>query len=132
MKKFVLSLIGILFLVFLFLFWGGAVFTKLSLENSVSSLKDSIDFSKKEVFNYSEIEDLPLLLQNYFKGTIKDSTLKPQFITVKQTADFKTELKSDWLPLSATQYFTTNEPNFLWFSEMKTSSFFWVNAIDSY
>jgi hypothetical protein len=132
MKKFLLTIFAVLFLVFLFLFWGGSVFTKMSINNTVSDLRDSIDFNNKELFTYSEIKNQPELIKNYFTSAIADSTIKPKFITVKQKAEFKTDVKSEWKPLTAVQYFTTDSPNFLWASEMKSSNFFWVNAIDSY
>lgn len=132
MKKFLLTIFAVLFLVFLFLFWGGSVFTKMSINNTVSDLRDSIDFNNKELFTYSEIKNQPELIKNYFTSAIADSTNKPKFITVKQKAEFKTDVKSEWKPITAVQYYTTDSPNFLWTSEMKSSNFFWVNAIDSY
>ena len=132
MKKFLLIIIGILFLAFLFFFWGGSLFTKFSIEKSVAELRDSINFKEKSLFTYSQLEDRDPLIKNYFQSVIDDSTVNPLFVTVKQKADFKTDLNSDWFPLTATEYFTIAQPNFLWDSKMKTSSFFWVNAIDSY
>jgi len=132
MKKFLLTIFAVLFLVFLFLFWGGSVFTKMSINNTVSNLRDSIDFHNKELFTYSEIINQPELIKNYFARTIADSTIKPKFIIVKQKAQFKTDVKSEWKPITAVQYFTTELPNFLWASEMKSSDIFWVSAIDSY
>jgi hypothetical protein len=132
MKKFLLTIFAVLFLVFLFLFWGGSVFTKMSINSTVSDLRDSIDFNNEEFFTYSEIKNQPELIKNYFTSAITDSTIKPKFITVKQKAEFKTDVKSEWKPITAVQYYTTDSPNFLWASEMKSSNFFWVNAIDSY
>jgi hypothetical protein len=132
MKKFLLTLIFILFLIFLFLFWGGALFTKMSIEATISELKDSINFTKKELFTHDKLADQPELIRNYFHSTISDSVFVPKFVTLKQSAQFKTDLNSDWITLKATQYFTTATQNFLWFSEMQTSKFFWVNAIESY
>jgi len=132
MKKFLLFILLILLLVFLFLFWGGSIFTKMSVDDTVSNLRDSIDFSTRELFKHSDFDDQPNLVQNYLKSVIVDSAYIPKFITVEQSAEFKTDIMSDWMPIIATQYFTTEEPNFLWYSEMQTSRFFWVNAIDSY
>jgi len=132
MKKFLITIILILTLIFLFFFWGGTVLTKMSIENKISSLKDSINFSNEVLYTHSILEEQPELIRQYFKSTIADSVSIPKFITVNQSAQFKTDLKSEWMPLTATQYFTTESPNFLWVSEMQNSNFFWVNAIDSY
>ena len=132
MKKIILSIFFILFLAFLFFFWGGTVLTKISIDNKISELRDSIDFSKNNLFTYTKIDDQPKLIRDYFQSVLADSILHPKFITVEQTAQFKTDINSNWMPLKATQYFSTEPSGFLWNSEMKTSNFFWVNAIDSY
>ena len=132
MKNFLLVIFSILLFAFLFFFWGGSVFTKYSINNTVSSLKDSVDFTKKRLFTYSELNGQSELLNRFFRSVIKDSIDIPKFITVNQTAKFKTDFNSDWRSLKATQYYTSEIPNFIWVSEMETSQFFWINAIDSY
>ena len=132
MKKFLLIILSILVFVFLFFFWGGSAFTKYSMNNTVSNLKDSIDFTEKRLFTYADLNDQPELLNRFFRSVIKDSTYIAKFITVNQTAQFKTDLTSEWRSLKATQYFTTDIPNYIWVSEIETSQFFWVNAVDSY
>lgn len=132
MKKLLITIFTILLLAFLFLFWGGSLLTKINVKNKISDLRSSINFSNNDLFTYSQIEDEPSLIREYFQSVVEDSTYKPHFIKVKQRAKFKTDIKSKWMPLTATQYFTTEKPNFLWNSEMNTSKFFWVNAIDSY
>ncbi len=104
----------------------------MNVEKTINDLRDSIDFSSNELFSYSELHNQPVLLQKYFTSVSANSVNKPKFITVKQTAKFKTEPNSDWKPISAVQYFTTKQPNFLWFSQMESSSILWINAIDSY
>jgi Family of unknown function (DUF6544) len=132
MKKIILSIFFILFLAFLFFFWGGTVLTRRTIDNKISEMRDSINFSEKSLFTYSSLADQPELIRDYFNSVLADSIFLPKLITIEQTAKFKTSINSDWMPLKATQYFTTETPSFLWDSEMKTSKFFWVNAIDSY
>lgn len=132
MKKFLLTLIGILFLIFFFLFFGGKVFTEISINNTVSSLKDSIDFNQNSIFSHKELNDQPYLIKNFFSTVIASGAEIPQFATIKQEARFKTDVNSDWFSMRAEQYYTTKDPNFLWYSELETSKYFWINAIDSY
>jgi hypothetical protein len=132
MKKLLAIIFAILFLAFLFFFWGGSLFTEYSIKQTVTSLRDSINFSDKKLFTYSELEDQPNLVKRFFRSVVSDSILIPKFVTIEQSAQFKTDVNSDWKQLKATQYFSTELANFIWVSEMKTSKFFWVNAIDSY
>lgn len=132
MKKSLLIVFSVLFVLFIIFFWGGTVLTKLSVENKINALRDSVDFSDRKLFTYELLAEQPDLIKNYFKTVLPDSIFQPKFITVDQTAQFKTEINADWMPLKAKQYYTTDKPNFLWYSEMKTSKLFWVDAIDSY
>ncbi|MCW8849057.1 MAG: hypothetical protein OQJ81_03685 [Melioribacteraceae bacterium] len=132
MKKLLAIIFAILFSAFLFFFWGGAIFTEYSVNNTVTSIRDSINFSDKKLFTYSDLEDQPELVKRFFRSVLSDSIYIPKFITVEQSAQFKTDVNSEWRELKATQYFSTDRANFIWVSEMKTSKFFWVNAIDSY
>lgn len=132
MKKFLLVVFSLLFILFLFLFWGGSQFTRISIDNKVGQLRDSIDFSQKDIFTFNELENQPELIKKYFGSVLTENVPKPKFVTIKQSAEFKTDINSEWMHLEATQYFTSGEPNFLWDSEMQTSKLFWVNAIDSY
>lgn len=132
MKKFLLIIFLILVLVFLFFFWGGTLFTEMSIDGKISELRDSINFNSTKLFTHSELEKQPELLQRYFNTVITDTSKIPKFVTVKQNGKLKTDINSEWKDLTAVEYFTTEQPNFLWNSKMSTSKFFWVNAIDSY
>lgn len=132
MKKLLFTIIIILSLIFLFFFWGGSVLTKITIDEQISLLKDSINFEDKEFFTHSSLDNSPEVIKRFFTSTVADSIYKPKLVTVKQTAQFKTDIESEWMPLTATQYFTTDVPNFIWIAEIQNSKLFWVNAIDSY
>lgn len=132
MKKFLLTIFIILVLVFLFFFWGGTLFTEMSINSKISELRDSINFNSTKTFTHSELENQPELVQKYIKSVVADSINIPKFVISKQEGKLKTDVNSEWKDLTAVEYFTTEKPNFLWKSKMSTSKFFWVNAIDSY
>lgn len=132
MKKFLFTIFIILSFAFVFFFIGGKILTNFSIKTKVEELRDSTDFSKKEIFYYNKIDSLNPLIKNFFKAVIKDSSTIPNFVTIEQSAEFKTNESSDWIKLAAKQYFTTYKPNYLWNAELNTSKYFWVNAIDSY
>ncbi|MCB9207888.1 MAG: hypothetical protein H6609_00820 [Ignavibacteriales bacterium] len=132
MKKILLIVVTVLFVLFIFFFWGGSVFTKISIENKIEELRDSTNFKSKELFTYQSLEDQPILIQSFFKKVLPDNIYKPNFVTIKQTAEIKTDVHSDWIPLKSNQYFTTKKPNYIWNSVMQNSKYFWVNSIESY
>jgi hypothetical protein len=132
MKKVIIAIISILLILFLFLFWGGNVFTKISTKNKITELKDSIDFKKKKLFTYKTLENKPELIQRYFKSVLQDSIYIPQFISIEQSSQIKTDLNSDWIFAKSNQFFTSQKVNYLWNSDMQNSNFFWVTAIESF
>ncbi len=71
MKKLLAIIFAVLFLAFLFFFWGGSLFTEYSIKNTVSSLRDSINFSDKKLFTYSDLEEQPELVKRFFKSVVK-------------------------------------------------------------
>ncbi len=132
MKKFLASIVLVVFLFFLFLFWGGKYFTKYSVNSKIESLRDSIDFSSKELFTHTQLNEQPELIKKFFTSVITDSIYSPKFITLNISGKFKTDVNSEWMPLESTEYFTTDRINFLWNAVINNSKFFWVYAIDSY
>ncbi|MFZ1289796.1 MAG: DUF6544 family protein [Melioribacteraceae bacterium] len=132
MKKILFSVIVILFLLFLFLFFGGKYYTKYTVDSSISDLRNSINFNSKKIFTHSQIQNEPKLIQNFYKNVIDDSSLIPNFITLNQSGEIKTEEKSNWLKIKSTEYFTSQKPNLLWDAEIGNSKFFWIEIVDSY
>ena len=124
--------LNVLFFLFLFLFWGGNKFTEMSIQSTITDLRDSVDFDNHYTITHSDFDDFPKLMKDYFATVIADSSQIPKFVTLYQTGDFKTEVHAEWKPVTAKQYYTTEKPNFLWNSEMRASKYFWVNAVDSY
>ena len=132
MKKIILTVIAILFLIFLFFFWGGEVYTSYSINSKIEELRDSANLNSNEIFTFSQIDNQPVLLKNFFTAVIKDSSKAPNFITLSQSGEMKTEEKSNWLKVKAREVFTTSTPELLWDGEIGNSKFFWVEIIDSY
>jgi hypothetical protein len=104
----------------------------MSVDDAVSSMRDSTDFTQNRIFTYDELVDQPKLLKNFFSKVLSDSVFVPNFITIYQSAQFKTDVNSEWLQLNAEQYYMTKKPNYIWHSKIKTSEYFWIDAIESY
>ncbi len=50
----------------------------------------------------------------------KDSS---QFVRLKQKGQMRTKAKGNWMPFTATQYFTVDEPQFVWKAKVKMMPF---------
>ncbi len=132
MKKILFSVIAILFLLFLFLFLGGKFYTKYTVDSKITDLRNSINFNSKKIFIHSQIQNEPKLIQKFYKKVVDDSSPIPNFITLNQSGEIKTEENSNWLKIKSTEYFTSQKPNLLWDAEIGNSKFFWIEIVDSY
>ncbi|MEE9430605.1 MAG: DUF6544 family protein [Melioribacteraceae bacterium] len=132
MKRVILLIIIIVSFAFMFFFWGGNKLTAHTIKTKIEELRDSTNFNKKNIFTLAELDSLPQLLSKYFETVLVDNSLKPNFITLGQTAYIKTDEDSEWMKIDATECFTTVQPNFLWNSTLQNSDLFWVQSIDSY
>ncbi len=131
MIKTVLKIVLVLLILFFAALYTGTFFTEEYVEDQVESLTN-IGLSPPEYFSEDELEGLPLNVQRYLRLSLEDGIQKPQFVRLKQKGLFKTDAESDWKKLSAEEYFSVNEPGFLWNARIQTSPFFWVQAIESY
>ncbi len=109
----ILKLIGVIVLLILIICIAGISFFNSHIEKE----KTKLFFSNKitgEKITEKDLEILPDLMKNYLvKTKIID---KPRYCNVvfTQKGKIKTNPKKDWLPFTATQYMSSNNPGFIW------------------
>jgi len=132
MKKLVLIIIAVLVLFFIGFYFIGVYTTNSFIEERAEELAASVNEKSAEKFHYSEIDSLPLPVQNYFRFAVKEGTVKPRFVRLRQSGKFKTNIGADFKNLTAVQYFTTTKPGFIWAAEIDFADFIWIKGIDTY
>ncbi|MBU0558312.1 MAG: hypothetical protein KJ799_02480 [Bacteroidetes bacterium] len=130
-KKILLTLIGSLISIFFLVVIIGYFFTESYINEKINSLRATIKTEKK-IFSYNEIEDLPFLLQRYYKNTITEGAVKPQFVRLKQTTEFKFQENSAWRKFTSEQYYSINKPGYVLTSSEIASSLLSEKTIESY
>lgn len=133
MLKLKFVLIGImLFLVF---FIVGSSIAKLLFNKNVE--KEIKDFfakveNKTEIVTKADIVGLPQNVQKWleYSGVIG----KERIITVrlKQKADMRLAKDKPWMPVQAEQYFTTEDPGFIWKANIKAAPLIHISGRDKY
>jgi len=78
-------------------------------------------------FHEDQIAKLPPPVQRYFKNVLKEGQPYIQFVRLKHSGQFKTNIHKAWTDIKGIQYFSTNTPAFIW---KGTTSLF--SAIDQY
>lgn len=77
-------------------------------------------------------DSLPPIVQKWLAHSGVIGKDKIQFVRLKQKGELKTKPGGNWLPFAATQYFTVNEPQFIWQTKMKMMPMIHVAGRDKF
>ena len=72
-------------------------------------------------FGYDQISDLPEPVQRYFKHVLKEGQPYISYVRLTHDGFFKPDQKKDWVEIEGEQYFTSENPGFIW--KARTSLF---------
>jgi hypothetical protein len=93
----------------------------------IQELANSSANFEQERYSKNDIVHLPDPVQRYFNFALTDGQRYVNDLRVKQEGVFKTKLENDFVPITAEQYFTVENPGFVWVGKTKT-----FKARDSY
>lgn len=65
-------------------------------------------------FSYSQLSGLPFPVQRYFKHVLKEGQPYISYARLMHDGTFKTGLDKKWMSISGSQYFTAENPGFVW------------------
>jgi hypothetical protein len=74
---------------------------------------------------------LPPVVKKWLQVS-KSTNMVPSRVILTQEGVMRTNPKADWMPFSATQYYTIDPPAFLWNSQMKAGSMITIAARDKF
>lgn len=74
------------------------------------------DLSAKK-YREEQISDLPEPVQRYFKYALEDGQSYIGSVVLKHNGQFKTALDKEWINIEGEQFFSADEPGFLWKGE---------------
>jgi hypothetical protein len=69
---------------------------------------------QKEMISFAMLDTLPPVVQQWLIRSGVLGKEKVQFVRLKQKGEMRTEPGGRWMPFTAEQYFTVNEPQFIW------------------
>jgi hypothetical protein len=110
---------------------GRVMFEKAAQETAASLLK-SADIKDIKTIQEEDIKDLPYAVQNWLRNS--NVIGKPQIRTVRLKQEGRMRIKKDgpWMPSRADQYFTVDEPGFVWIANVKMAPFVQLSGLDTY
>ena len=85
-----------------------------NFEKNIKLLYSDMINVPENKFSYTQLEELPLSVQNYFKKAIPQNQPYIRCVRLKHVGQFKTAPDKPWKDIIGEQYFITNNPGFLW------------------
>ena len=85
-----------------------------NLKSEIKSLYNSTGTNSTKTFKYSQLEGLPIFVQNYFKHVLKDGQPYINTVRLEHNGKFKTAKEKKWSKITGKQYFTSWKPGFIW------------------
>jgi hypothetical protein len=114
MKKFlfgiILSMAGIAIIAVI----TGFIITNIQFKNEVSVLFLSSKNISGKIFNYTELKTLPEPVQRYFRHVLKDGQPYISYARLRHDGQFRLGMKEEWVDIEGEQYFTMENPGFIW------------------
>jgi hypothetical protein len=80
----------------------------------------------------ADLESLPEPVQRWMRASGVVGTAIPSVVRLTQQGEFRLGRDKPWMPMSATQYYTTNPPGFLWHASMEIFPLVSVSGRDRY
>jgi len=131
MKK-ILLILGIIIIIFiLFITISRIIFDK-KVTKEIDILTEEGSKAQSKTFSFNDLERLPEPVQRYFKYTLRDGQEHIKFVRLKQVGEFRMKENQSWMPIKAEQYFTTEDPAFIWRVKFTMSPFIWIEGRDMY
>ena len=133
MSKIIFVLIGIVILLVLLI--GGSYIAKFVFNQNVEKEVEEI-FSKVEnkngIVTKEDVERLPKNVQKWleYSGVIGKERITA--VRLKQKAQMRLAKEKAWMPVQAEQYFTSQEPGFIWKANIKAAPFVHISGRDKY
>jgi len=131
MRKLLLILGIVIVIILLFITINRILFDKKVTKEIDILTKEGIKAQSK-TFNFNDLEGLPEPVQRYFKYALRDGQEHIKFVRLKQIGEFKMKENQPWMPIHAEQYFTTEDPAFIWRVKLAMAPFIWIEGRDMY
>jgi hypothetical protein len=112
-------------IVFIYIVLGIILMVLIALVTALNSfdmnVKDLFQQSEKgdlKVYHPEQLSALPMPVQDYFRYVLKDGQPYINQVRLKHNGRFKTSLEAKWKSIEGEEYFTVNQPGFIWKGKM--------------
>jgi hypothetical protein len=130
-KKILIAIILLIILVAVAALIGKYSFDRM-VSKEVAQLFKNASKEKPEKITEADIARLPEPVQRYLRYTKTVGKDKIQTVRLKQIGKIRMKPDAKWMPFEAEQYYTTDNPAFIWKANVKFAPLLWISGRDSY
>jgi hypothetical protein len=88
--------------------------------------------TNRKIVREEMLSGLPSVVKNWLRHSHVIGKELTQTVHLRQTGELKTSPKGKWLSVNAEQYFTVEQPGFVWIADVKAAPFIHLAARDKY
>src|SRR4051794_2718995 len=132
-KRYFVVIIPVIFIaVFIASLGVGIAMFNQQVEKEVKRLyANSKDISETR-YSVNQITNLPEPVQRYFNYSLQENQNYISFVKLKHEGTFRQSQGQGWIPIVGQEYFTTENPGFVWIGKMKPYPLLWINGKDEF
>jgi len=132
MIKIILIILGIIVVLIASSITVGNIAFNKKAKNEVGELFKKSEGTKPEIVKETDIRGLPEPVQKWLKNSQIIGKERIFTVRLKQKGLIRTKEGQPWMPAEAEQYFTIDEPGFLWKTKVKMAPLLYLVGRDKY
>lgn len=129
---YILILFGIILTLFIAISSIANYFFDRSANKEVENLLSKSGGTDKKIIEEADINSLPSSVQKWLEFSQVLGKERIATIKVDQKAEMRLNKDQSWMPLTSRQYFTTDEPGFIWIAKIKAAPLIHIVGKDKY
>lgn len=124
-------LLIIIFLMLTVIFIASILFSQ-KVKVEVKELFKNYVENNNETISKADLQGLPLCVQRWLEYSQVIGKERIRTVRLKQKGAMRTKEGQPWMPAEAEQYFTIDEPGFIWKAKIKAAPLFYIVGRDKY
>jgi hypothetical protein len=132
-RKYIVIIIPVIFITLFIASLGvGIAMFNQQVEKEVKRLfTNSKDISEIR-YSVKQITNLPDPVQRYFKYSLQENQYYTAYVKLKHEGTFRQSQGQGWMPIVGQEYFTIENPGFVWIGKMKPFPLLWIDGKDEF
>jgi hypothetical protein len=102
------------------------------VDNEITALYSSSGSFANKNYHSTQLAGLPEPVQRYFGYSLKEGQKYISYARLKQGGLYRPSQSLDWMSIEAEEYFSTKNPGYLWYAQIRPISYTWLSARDTY